>query len=679
VFDTRKKDSTISNSTHDQEMFDLALAYLRGREFEMAAGLCRDTLIEQPRDDKVRVLLGTVLVRQNKFAAAETELRDVISRFPEIPKAQRELGNALIAQGKGDEAIECYERVIELTPDDPAAHRDLAMAYKTLGRKKDAERALDESFEIDPESKELVTAMEHHRAGEFGKAENICREVLRREPKNVNATRLMGTIAKDFGKPRLAARMFRNAAKLAPDFFGAHMDLARALIEIDELDECEEVLRAAIDLQPDLPHPYSLLGNMYSKRGQFDEAVDAYKVALEKQPNHGPSLAAMGHALKTIGHQEESIDTYRDCITRFPEFGEAYWALANLKTFRFDDDEIATMERNIDNDKLPDETRVNFNYALGKAYEDRGDYDDAFSCYNKGNALRRPNESYDPVQTELVHDQIIETITPDFLEEIEGCGEPDAAPIFIVGLPRSGSTLIEQILASHSQVDGTHELPEIPRLIKAINEQRPQGDGYPQALKHYGKELAELGRQYVEWTRRYRKEASHFTDKMPNNFASIGMIAAVLPEATIVNARRHPLDSCMGCFKQLFYKGQSFTYDLVELGEYYLEYERVMAHWHEVLPGKVLDIQYEEMVSDQENQTQRLIEHCDLPWEDRVLRFYETDRAVITASSEQVRQPIYSKSVNSWRRFELHLEPLIEVLEPLLRELPKDQQPTVFH
>lgn len=660
-------------------MFDLALGYLRGREFEMAADLCRDALVEEPRDDKIRVLLGTVLVRQNKFEEAEKELRDVISRFPEIPKANRELGNALIAQGKGDEAIACYKRVIELTPDNPAAHRDLSMAYKSLGRREDAEQALDESFELDPERKQLVIAMEHQNEGEFGKAEIICREILRKDPRNVNATRMLGTIARDLDKPRLAARMLRNAVKLAPDFYGARIDLARALIEIDELDEAEPVVREAIKLAPELPQPRSLLGNLHTKQGKFEEAVEDYKQALEKQPNHGASLAAMGHALKTIGRQEESIDTYRDCIQKFPEFGEAHWALANLKTFRFSDDEIVTMEKNVANDKLSDETRVNFNYSLGKAYEDSGDYDRAFQAYAHGNALRRPQESYDPVHTEMIHDQIIETVSADFLQDNEGNGCPDDAPIFIVGLPRSGSTLIEQILASHSLVDGTHELPDVPRTIKTINDQRPQGEGYPMALRHYGKELAALGQQYIDTTARYRKGAPYFTDKMPNNFASIGLIASILPNAKIVNARRHPLDSCMGCFKQLFYKGQSFTYDLVELGEYYLEYERLMAHWHEVLPGKVLDIHYEEMVADQENQTRKLIEHCKLPWEDQVLRFYETDRAVITASSEQVRQPIYSKSVNSWRRFEAHLEPLIEVLEPLLRKLPSDQQPAVFN
>jgi tetratricopeptide (TPR) repeat protein len=660
-------------------MFDLALGYLRGREFDMAADLCRDALLEEPRDDKIRVLLGTVLVRQNKFAEAEKELREVIARFPDIPKANRELGNALIAQGKGEEAIKCYKRVIELTPDNPAAHRDLAMAHKTLGQRSEAEQALDESFELDPERRELVTALEHQQAGEFGKAEIICREILRRDPRNVNATRMLGTLARDLGKPRLAARMLRNAVKIAPDFFGAQIDLARALIEIDELDECVPVLMGAIKLQPELPQPYSLLGNLHTKRGKFEEAVEAYKQALEKQPNHGSSLAGMGHALKTIGRQEESIDTYRDCIRKFPEFGEAYWALANLKTFRFSDDEVATMEKAVENDKLSDETRVNFNYSLGKSYEDNGDYDRAFQAYARGNALRRPNENYDPVHTETVHDQLIESISAEFLQQNEGNGCPDDAPIFIVGLPRSGSTLIEQILASHSLVDGTHELPDLPRIIKTINDQRPGGVGYPMALQHYGRELATLGEQYIETTARYRKGAPHYTDKMPNNFASIGLIAAILPHATIINARRHPLDSCMGCFKQLFYKGQSFTYDLVELGEYYLEYERLMAHWNDIMPGKVLDIHYEQMVADQENQTRKLIEHCRLPWEDQVLRFYETDRAVITASSEQVRQPIYSKSVNSWRRFESHLKPLIEVLEPLLRKLPEEQQPADLH
>ena len=661
--------------TTPQTTFDRALGYLRGGEFGMAMDLCREALGKQPDDDKLRVLFGTVLVRKGEYALAEKELRDVIARWPDLPKANRELANALIAQGRGDEAIASYKRVIELTPDNAVAHRDLSMALKSLGRENEAQEVLEESYLLDPERKELIIAAEHQRAGEFGKAENIYREILRKDPTNVNATRLLGTVASELGKPKLAARMLRNAVKMQPEFFGAWIDLSRALMELDELQECHEVLQTAIGLRPDLPQPHMLLGNLLTKCGRFEEAVEAYKIALQKQPENGGSLAGLGHALKTIGRQDEAVKTYRDCIKTFPAFGEAYWSLANLKTFNFSDDEIATMERYVDDETLLAETRVNFNYSLGKAYEDRGKYDQAFDRYDRGSKLRRPAESYDPVQTETVNDQIIEAITPELLAANQGNGDPDPGPIFIVGLPRSGSTLIEQILASHSQVDGTHELPELPKVIKTINQQRSGGDGYPMSLKHYGDELAALGQQYVESTSRYRAGSPYFTDKMPNNFASIGLIALILPNAKIVNARRHPLDSCMGSYKQLFYKGQSFTYDLVELGEYYLEYQRMMNYWHEILPGKIIDIHYEEMVSDQENQTRRLIAHCELPWEDACLRFYESDRAVVTASSEQVRQPIYAGSVNSWRRFESHLGPLIEVLEPLLLQLPEDQRP----
>ena len=274
--------------------------------------------------------------------------------------------------------------------------------------------------------------------------------------------------------------------------------------------------------------------------------------------------------------------------------------------------------------------------------------------------------AYDPDETQRSHDEIINTITPEALRQNRGYGYPDPAPIFIVGLPRSGSTLIEQILASHSQVDGTRELHDLSHMIQAIDRHRPQGLGYPQALLVYGEALATIGQQYIASTRRVRGNAPFFTDKMPGNFASIGFISLILPNAKIINARRHPLDSCVSCYKQLFYRGQTFTYDLAELGGYYLQYQRMMDYWHEVLPGKVLDVHYEQMVADQDNQTRRLLEYCGLLWEDGCRRFYETDRAVVTASSEQVRQPIYADSIESWRRFEKHLGPLIEALEPVL-------------
>ncbi|MGD8681071.1 MAG: sulfotransferase, partial [Lysobacterales bacterium] len=285
-------------------------------------------------------------------------------------------------------------------------------------------------------------------------------------------------------------------------------------------------------------------------------------------------------------------------------------------------------------------------------------------------------EIYDPVQTQVIHDRIIEVFDRPFFEQREGWGDPDPSPILIVGLPRSGSTLIEQILASHSMVEGTMELPDLARTIGELSKRSPGKSEYPEAVQPLDERAARaLGRQYLDSTMRYRTPLPRFIDKMPNNFASVGYLHLILPNAKVINARRHPLDSCLGCYKQLFFKGQSFTYDLFELGHYYLQYQRIMDHWHEVLPGKVLDVRYEDMVADQEGQTRRILEYLGLPWEDRCLRFYETERAINTASSEQVRQPIYTKAINFWRHYEPHLGELIETLEPLLRDLTPEDRP----
>ncbi len=660
-----------------QSSFDNALATLKGGDAERTAEMCNTALAKNPADGKMRVLLATAQVRQGQFEKAESNLRKVLKNFPDIPKANRELGNALLGQGKGDEAVAAFRRVVELTPENGVAHFDLSIALSKAGHEEEAQEALEKSFEFDPERRELLDAMKLQREKKYNKAEVIYRDILRRDPTNVNATRLLGVTALELGQHRLATRLLRNAIKLRPEFFGARLDLARAYIEKDDLNEGEETLAEAIRLEPRLPYPRMLLGNLLSKAGHYEIAVEAYEAALALDPQQGGSLSGMGHALKTIGRQDDAIAAYRECIRLYPSAGETYWSLANLKTFRFTDEDIESMKKFVGAENLPDETRVNFNFALGKAYEDRDDFERGFSYYETGNRIRRETERYDPVSTEVIHDRIIETISPELLRKHEKSGDPDPAPIFIVGLPRSGSTLIEQILASHEQVEGTHELPDLPRTIMEINKQRPHGETYPEALSYFSaEELHQLGRQYLDSTLRHRTGLPFFTDKMPNNFPSIGLIQLILPNAKIINARRHPLDSCMGSFKQLFFKGQAFTYDLVEIGEYYLEYQRLVDHWHDLLPGKVLDIQYEEMVMDQEAQTRRLIDFCELPWDDGCLRFYETDRAVNTASSEQVRQPIYSKSLNSWRRFEKELQPLIEVLEPLLMKLPEDQRPS---
>ncbi|MBT6780336.1 MAG: sulfotransferase, partial [Porticoccaceae bacterium] len=345
-----------------------------------------------------------------------------------------------------------------------------------------------------------------------------------------------------------------------------------------------------------------------------------------------------------------------------------YFSLSNLKTFRFRDEEVDDMAQRIAQPELDSESKTHFAFSLGKAFEDNKDYDRAFEYYNQGNLEHRNSVIYDPVQTEVAHQKMKETYSEEFFKRIKEAapGSQDPAPIFIVGLPRSGSTLLEQILASHSLVDGTSELPDLGIVSQMIADKH-KGRSFPGGvLEMSDTELTSLGQEYLSRVERHRRGAPYFTDKMPNNFAHVGLLQAILPNAKIIDARRHPLDSCVGCFKQHFARGQTFTYDLFELGEFYIEYDSLMKHWDEVLPNKVLRVQYEDVVQDLDTQVKRILDYCGLPFEEGCVNFHETKRSVRTASSEQVRQPIYNKSVNTWMRFESHIDDLKETLEPLL-------------
>ena len=375
----------------------------------------------------------------------------------------------------------------------------------------------------------------------------------------------------------------------------------------------------------------------------------------------------LGHVLKAVGDYDGSVASYNACIRQVPENGETYWSLANLKRYRFDDAMVAEMEMRVTTTGEDTQSAVNFLFALGKAYEDRGDFERAWHFYRTGNEKQRAEVFYDPVQTEAINDRLIQVYTPDFFASRAGTGNPDPSPIFILGLPRSGSTLLEQILASHSQVEGTSELPYIGRASSSLNRNRNEGLNYPEAMRELAPDnLRALGEEYLASARAHRRSGTpRFIDKMPNNFPNAGFIATILPNAKIIDARRHPLDACLSCYRQLFAKGQNFTYDLTEIGEYYLQYQRLMDHWAAVIPGRVLTVQYEEVVADFETQVRRLLDFCGLPWEEACLRFYESERPVRTPSSEQVRQPIYSRSVGHWLNYESHLGELIEVIAPI--------------
>jgi tetratricopeptide (TPR) repeat protein len=647
--------------------FEHALKLLRSGDAAAAERASRAALEQYPDDANFLAVLGAALNRQNRAAEAEAVLRKAIDADPGYAKAHEALAHALLAQKRPADAVPLLRQAVSLNPALKSAQVTLSQALLAAGQEQEAKDAFDELLQSHPQMQRLAKAAEHHRAGQFEQAEAIYRELLRQDPDDVTVSRLFGVLALDAGNYRNAAVLLRQAVKLAPDFQAAWIDLCRAQTELHELDDAIASAERAIQLEPGRAGGYIALGNALARTNRTDDAIAAYRRASEIRPDNAEIALGLGNVLKTIGRQQEAIAAYRAGIRLKPDFAELYWSLSNLKTFRFAPDEIEAMQQALESGTLPDNAVVHFCFALGKACEDQGDYPRAFAYFQRGNALRRTQEHYDPVNAEQVGERIREVFSTALMRENDGAGFADVAPIFIIGLPRSGSTLIEQILASHSQVEATHELPEAGRLVRFIDRQRIGGKTYPEAVLGFSRQaFAEVGQRYDGETRRYRAGKPRFIDKMPNNFALVGLLQLAMPNARFINARRDPRDTCLSSYKQLFARGQSFTYDLMELGDYYIEYQRMIDHWHRVLPGRVLDVQYEAVVADLEGQTRRILEFCDLAWEDACLRYYATERAVRTASSEQVRRPIYGDAVGVWRHYETELKPLLEVLAPLL-------------
>lgn len=632
----------------------------------MAEQLCRDALSDLPGEPNLTSVLGAALNRLGRGKEAEPLLRRALEAEPDYAKGHEELGRSLLQMGRVPEAIERLQRALELDPKLQSAQLTLVDALSESGRAAEAQQVMETFLRADPARELIAKAAEHHRAGRLDQAEAVYREVLQRNPRNLEALRLLALIAISTEHYGQAEKLLRHAVEIAPDYLAAWIDLSRAQLERFELPAALESIGRAEQLNPRSANVQVHLANVQARSGRHEDAIETFRKAVSLNPESTTGYLGLGNTLKTVGRQAEAIAAYRRATELRPDLSEAWWSLSNLKTFRFEDSEVATMERQLEAEGLPDEARVQFSFALAKAVEDRSDFARAFALYERGNRTRRALENYDPVQTEVINERIIAVFNEQFLAQHAGVGHPDPAPIFVVGLPRSGSTLIEQILASHPMVDATFELPEAGRLITRINRERKDRVAYPEAVRDFdGQQWAVVGRSYIDETWKYRRDAPRFVDKMPNNFASIGLLSLALPNARFINTRRHPLDTCLSCYKQLFARGQPFTYDLVELGEYYLQYERLMAHWHALMPGRVLDVQYEDMVADQAGQTRRLLEYCGLPWDDACLRYYETERAIRTASSEQVRRPIYDSSVGIWRNYERELAPLIEILAPV--------------
>ena len=570
--------------------FDQAVELVQAGDFEAASTMLEAALERSPNDPNLLRLLGVSFSRQSRGAEAERMLTQVIRLVPNFALAHQNLADALLQQGKLGEAAESLRTAIRHNPASDAANRKLVEVLALTGRGGEADEAFQRSLQDDPDRAAIVEAMELNRQGEAAQSEKILRGILRRKPEHLDALRLMGVHCARKELYNDAEAFFRRAVDLAPDFWLAWINLGAALNEQQKFDQADVAYKEALELKPQSVFTLEKLGANSLFDGRHEDAIGWLDAALEREPAHFPSLLCLGHVLKTVGRQQEAIGAYRRCAEAKPDFGEAYWSLANLKTFRFKGSEVREMERRIETVSATadgEDSEIAFSFALGKAFEDRRNYRKAFEHYARGNARKRPKLNYDPIEFQRTNDRIIDVFTGEFFEQHAGQGCQDDSPILIVGLPRSGSTLLEQILASHSQVEGTAELHYLLRLATETGLTRSDGIRYPECmldLKPH--QLRDLGREYLENTQRHRSGARYFTDKMPNNFTGIGFLHAILPNAKVIDARRHPLDSCLGSFKQLFARGQIFTYDLYDLAHCYIQYMRLIDHWNEVLPGK---------------------------------------------------------------------------------------------
>ncbi len=579
-------------------------------------------------------------------------------------------------------AIQQVQEILRVVPGQRDAMRLLARGQQALGdlahRAGDietADAAYLEAMRAGINDPELMTAALALAEGRLSQAETLLRARLKASPTEIAAIRMLAEIAARLGRTEDADALLVRCLELSPGFHEARLNYAQILQRqerpVEAMVEADRLLAVA----PDDANYQTLKAAILVRLGDYPAAIALYESALARQPNQPKGWMSYGHALKTVGRREDGIAAYRRALELAPALGEVWWSLANLKTFQFSAEDVAAMVDALARDHLDPDDRLHLHFALGKALEDAGDYADAFAHYRDGNAIRRDQLAYRP---DIIADQTKRAMVlfdAEFFAARRGQGCPARDPIFIVGLPRAGSTLVEQILSSHSQVEGTMELPDLPALARRLDGK--PGGAYPECLADLSPDaLKALGEDYLDRTQVQRKTGRPlFIDKLPNNWAHVGLIQLILPNATIIDARRHPLGCCLSGFKQHFARGQAFTYDLDHIGRYYRDYVALMAHMDAVSPGRVHRVIYERMITDTEGEVRRLLDHVGLPFEPACLEFWTNDRAVRTASSEQVRQPIFGEAVDHWRHFEPWLDPLKAALGPVVEAYPDAPSP----
>ena len=641
------------------------------RQFAEAARVAATLLGAHPQDRDLLYVLAVAQRYQGLIPAALGTLRRLEEIHPDYPRLHQETGYCHVAQRAAVPAMAAFERAVSLNPALPGSWRALQTLYTMAGRRAEADNAGAHVAKLASLPAAIVTARSMFADGEIEASEALVRRYLLEHGDHIEGMRLLAQIGMKLDVLDDAELLLEAVLERAPDYRPARYDYAQVLLQRHKHRQAREQIRMLQQAEPGERAYRITQATLATELGECEQALREYGRLLEETPDHAELYLSMAHTLKTLGRQQDAIEAYRRAAQLRPAYGDAYWSLANLKTYRFTEGELAAMRAAEAAPRTAIADRFHLCFALGKALEDRGEYQESFSYYERGNALKKAECRYRPEFIERNTRLQIEACTAELFRACQGWGDPSDAPIFIVGLPRAGSTLIEQILASHSRVEGTMELSDIPRLAQSLQGRESAGERprYPGVLAELpAEDFRRFGERYLADTRLYRAGKPRFIDKMPNNFRHIGLMHLILPNARIIDARRGAMACCFSNFKQLFASGQPFTYSFEDIGRYYRTYVELMAHWDRVLPGKVLRVQHEELVGDFEPQVRRILDFCGLDFEPGCLEFHKTARRVHTASSEQVRRPINTEGLEQWRRFEPWLGPLAAALGDLAEQ-----------
>jgi predicted Zn-dependent protease len=668
----------LSDAAEPAGTLEVALAHARRlleRDARLAAQQAGEILKVVPAHPLARLILGAAHRINGQTQAALAVLEPLAREQPRAAAVHLELGAALSEAGRAAEAVPALRRALLLKPDSPDGWRLLADQLDARGDTSGADQARARFLETANKDPRLMEAAAALVRNDLPRAEERLRMHLHGHPTDVAALRMLAEVVGRTRRYPEAAQLLARCLELAPSFDAARHNYALVLNRQGKADQALPQVERLLAKEPRNPGYRNLHAAVLANLGDYLGSIRIYEAALRESAQQPKVWMSYGHSLKTTGRSADSIAAYRRAIALEPTLGEAWWSLANLKTFRFSDADVSALRDALARDDLADEDRLHFEFALAKSLEDAACWEESFAHYARGNALRRQWHPYSADDNSRFVCRSQQLFTAEFFAARAGAGVAACDPILILGLPRSGSTLIEQILASHSLVEGTMELPDIPMIARdlaARNESDAHGGFFEALAAATPAQLRELGERYLARTRILRRSsAPFFIDKMPNNCLYVGLIQLILPNARIIDARRHPLGCCFSCFKQHFARGQSFTYDLEDLGRYYRDYVALMAHFDAVLPGRVHRVFYESMIEDTQAEVRRLLEYCGLPFEEGCLRFYENERAVRTASSEQVRQPIFRDALEHWRHYEPWLEPLKRALGAVLGAYPQ--------